>query len=602
MFNFGEITDILEGGSFEEKPVDIKTFCESEDYLGLPRLSKIQYDAIEASTQIYSVELLNELYPDDPDLVASKLLTTYNEVLLLWGKGSGKDFISTISCAYIVYLLLCLRDPQKSYGKPKGDYIDIMNIAINAKQASQVFFVGLKARIKNCPWFAGKFQERQGEIEFPDKFIRIISGHSESESLEGYNVLVVVLDEIDGFKAESTGTLAQTTAESIYKMHSASVTSRFGDKGKIVMLSFPRTKTGFIMEKYNSVVAEKVVTQREHTFKMDPKLPDGLVGNELVLNWTEDQITKYVRPGIYAIRRPSWEVNPTKTIEMYAMQAFTDLNDFLGRFCAEPVDAVEGFFKDHQKIETAFHLFNGVDNETGQFLEWFVPNPSKKYYVHVDLAQKHDRAAVAIAHVENFVQLNIGGNLNSIQPHVIVGAVRWWTPRPGKDIEFRDVSDYIVSLKQRGFDIQLVTFDRWRSEDMIKYLNSIKIKAELLSVLKPQYQDLLIAVQEERIEGPFEDLIIRELKEVVLLPNNKIEHPRKGGKDTTDAIAGAVFNAIKYTPREDGPIEIYTMKSFNKQKRAEELEVFESNNVIRAPEGTKTPVDIESWLERMMLL
>ncbi len=57
---------------------------------------------------------------------------TKNEIILQLGKGSGKDFVSTVACAYVVYKLLCLKDPARYYGKPSGDAIDIINVAINA--------------------------------------------------------------------------------------------------------------------------------------------------------------------------------------------------------------------------------------------------------------------------------------------------------------------------------------------------------------------------------------------------------------------------------------------------------------------------------------
>src|SRR5690606_19659630 len=214
---------MLEDSVFEEIPVELEEFVTSRDFLGFPPLSENQLKAIKASTQIFDKDtIFNELYPNDPEKAQARWEETNNEVVLAWGKGSGKDSSSTVACAYIVYQLLCLKNPQEYFGKPSGDYIDIMNIAINAQQANNVFFKGLRARVRNCPWFEGKFTERGSEIEF-DKHIRIISGHSESESLEGYNVIVVVLDEIDGFVTEGTGSTTKKTAESIYKMHRASV-------------------------------------------------------------------------------------------------------------------------------------------------------------------------------------------------------------------------------------------------------------------------------------------------------------------------------------------------------------------------------------------
>jgi len=52
-FSFDDLIDILDGEEFEERPVDLRTFVTSPDYLGLPPLSEVQYTLIEKSSQIY---------------------------------------------------------------------------------------------------------------------------------------------------------------------------------------------------------------------------------------------------------------------------------------------------------------------------------------------------------------------------------------------------------------------------------------------------------------------------------------------------------------------------------------------------------------------
>jgi hypothetical protein len=151
---FDDILDLLGGEDFEERPVMIEEFVTSKDYLGLPPLSEYQYTAIRAMSQIYKKETLIHLYGEET--ANKRWKQTMNEVILQLGKGSGKDYMSTIAVSYIVYLLLCLKDPATYYGKPPGDSIDIINIAINADQAKRVFFDNFKKRIENSPWFAGK--------------------------------------------------------------------------------------------------------------------------------------------------------------------------------------------------------------------------------------------------------------------------------------------------------------------------------------------------------------------------------------------------------------------------------------------------------------
>lgn len=50
---FDDFLEVLADSPFEETPVDAKTFVESPDYLGQPPLSDIQYDIVEAMSQIY---------------------------------------------------------------------------------------------------------------------------------------------------------------------------------------------------------------------------------------------------------------------------------------------------------------------------------------------------------------------------------------------------------------------------------------------------------------------------------------------------------------------------------------------------------------------
>jgi len=311
---FNDFLEVLKDNNFEETPVDAKTFVEGDAYLGQPALSDIQYDIVEAMSQIYRKEDLVEIMGE---VEGTRYFEKYtkNEIILQLGKGSGKDFVSTVACAYIVYKLLCLKDPAKYYGKPSGDAIDIINVAVNAQQAKNVFFKGFKTKIEKSPWFAGKFYAKADSVEF-NKSITVYSGHSERESHEGLNLLLAVLDEISGFASEvGTGNEQGKTAENIYKAFRGSVDSRFPDLGKVVLLSFPRYPGDYISEKYDDVILEKEIIERTHKFVLNPDLPDDDPNNSLEISWDEDHITSYKYPGVFALKRPTWEVNPTRKID-----------------------------------------------------------------------------------------------------------------------------------------------------------------------------------------------------------------------------------------------------------------------------------------------
>ena len=556
---FNDFLEALEDNHFEEKPVDAKTFVESPDYLGQPPLSDIQYDIVEAMSQIYRKEDLNILMGSEAgDRHYSKY--TKNEIILQLGKGSGKDFVSTVACAYVVYKLLCLKDPARYYGKPSGDAIDIINVAINAEQAKNVFFKGFKTKIEKSPWFAGRYDPKVNSIGF-DKSITVYSGHSERESHEGLNLFMAVLDEISGFATEvGTGNDQGKTADNIYKAFRGTVDSRFPDLGKVVLLSFPRYNGDFISKRYEDVIMEKDVIERRHKFIINEELPEG-PDNEFEIVWEEDHIKSYKYPRMFALKRPTWEVNPTRKIDDFKIAFLTDLGDAMMRFLCTPTYSSDAFFKQKDKLEKCMTLRNPLDSHR-RFDPAFKPDPDKTYYIHADLAQKHDKCAVAIAHVERWVNIQVIKDYEQVAPIVVVDAVAWWEPKIEGPVDLSEVKKWIINLRREGFNIGTVTFDRWQSFDIQQELKAVGMRTDTVSVAKKHYEDLAMMIYEERIAIPHIPLLLEEMSELKIMNNNRVDHPRKKSKDLADAVCGAVFGAISHTSRDSNlEIEVHTWSS-----------------------------------------
>lgn len=591
---FDDFLEALTDDNFEERPVDAKTFVESTDYLGQPRLSDVQYDIVEAMSQIYKKEDVENLLGPTEGLKYYKKYTK-NEVILQLGKGSGKDFVSTVACAYIVYKLLCLKDPARYYGKPGGDAIDIINVAINAQQAKNVFFKGFKSKIERSPWFAGKFYAKVDSIEF-DKSITVYSGHSERESHEGLNLILAVLDEISGFANEvNTGNDQGKTADNIYKAFRASVDSRFPDLGKVALLSFPRYPGDFISQKYDDVIAEKDVVTKTHTFIMNPELPEDAEGNSMEITWDEDTIINYRYPGVFALKRPTWVVNPTRSIDDFKLAFYTDLGDAMQRFACVPTLSSDAFFKQRDKLERCMTLRNPVDSFK-RFEESFKPDPDKVYFVHADLAQKHDKCAVAIAHVEKWVNIQVVKDYEQVAPIIVVDAVAWWEPKVEGPVDLSQVKQWIQNLRRVGFNIGMVSFDRWQSFDIQNELKAVGMKTDTVSVAKKHYEDLAMMIYEERVAMPMIPLLLEEMSELKIMKNNRVDHPRKKSKDLADAVTGAVFGALSHTHRNlNQEIEIHTYK--DRPRRLDEL----GNNVIEY-KPTPMPDDVKDYLTNFKLI
>lgn len=589
--DFSDFLDALETDIFIEHPVDLTTFLYDKKYLGLNiELSEIQEEIILRGSQIYSQETLEMLYGKDE----GKRLWSKNarELILALGKSAGKDLLSQIIGCRIIYLLLCLKDPAGYYGKPSGDNIDIVNVAVNAKQASNVYFKGLKTRIKRCPWFNGKYKDHVTDIEFNHN-ITIHSLNSEGEGTEGLNILVAILDEIDGFDENDP---ESPKGNSMYKTLRGTVASRFEKNGKVLLLSFPRRRDGFIMKHYNDCIAEKNTIIKKHTFKLDEELPDGANGNEFSVEWEQDHIIHYKYSHVWALKRATWEVNPDKTPNTFKMEFYHDLDDALTRFAAMPPDHAEGgWYRDKAKIDATFTEENGISSVTGESEITLKPDPTKQYYIHVDLARVQDNCAVSMAHVQNFKKAMFDA-ADEISPFVIVDVCRYWKPDRTRPIDFADVREFIISLNRRGFNIQRVTFDRWQSDGIIEQLNSIGITAEKLSVGRDHYSEFALLMGQNMVKGPDIELLRSELKQLVVLPNGSVDHTNKSSKDLSDAVCGAIYNASTLTPRDMTDLEVMTYADIIKQNRERQEKAREARYVKH-----DMPADIESFLDQIRI-
>lgn len=498
---------LLKKDELAEEPVPISTFVQDRKYLGLPELSDIQTEIIRYSTQVLKPETLVKLMGEDEGLLYHRKYTV-NEVVAQLGKGSGKDHCSRIAQAYIVYLMHCLRDPLDYYNKAHGVSIDLVNLAVNAKQAQQVFFDPLKNVLMASPWANEVgFEPRVQEIFWFERPVRMFSGHSESEGWEGYEVLSVVLDEISAFKTsiELKGDQrAKGSADQIYNMARASVVSRFPNVGKVVLLSFPRFKGDFIQQRYDAVVDEN---KREET-AIDTEF--GVIGRKT-----------------WAIKAATWEVNPARTKEDFDDEFYRNPIDARARFMCEPPEMVDAYFKDADSVRNAFSRHDDPMEEDGTFKKWFTGTDGYTRYIHVDLGLKRDRTGLAMVHSPGLKEVNTYMGVERL-PVVNVDFVHAWQAGHGEEINYSQVRSMIVDLC-RKFEVASVTLDMWQSADIIQSLRSNGINADWHTVKKSDYDTLSTCIYDGRLRGYWNPLLVEdELLKLKLLSNNKVDHPTTG--------------------------------------------------------------------------
>lgn len=119
-----DIFNELVYSDYEEIPVDIETFIDDPNYLGNGTMSEGKSTVFP-----YWRNTLKKIFPDN-------LNTAYNSLILTGGIGLGKSFIAVICILYMLYRMICLKDPYKHYGLQKIDVITFafMNITLHAAE------------------------------------------------------------------------------------------------------------------------------------------------------------------------------------------------------------------------------------------------------------------------------------------------------------------------------------------------------------------------------------------------------------------------------------------------------------------------------------
>lgn len=169
---------------FRMRPATIREFC-GQGYLEIA--ANVRAGVMEALVEVFGEEL-------DPIFISR-----VREAMVTGGIGIGKTTLASIALPYMVHWVQCLKDPQGFYDLMSGTKIAFMMMSTSARQARDVLFDDVKARIDNSPWFA-KYSPRDDKFDtrivFPRQ-VYIIPGGSEETQFEGYNILGGVLDEGD---------------------------------------------------------------------------------------------------------------------------------------------------------------------------------------------------------------------------------------------------------------------------------------------------------------------------------------------------------------------------------------------------------------------
>lgn len=548
---------------YDEIPVDIETFITDDNYMG-----QAWKDA-EGKLKLYPywLDRLKELFSTSTDV-------SVNNFIESGARGLGKSEIACLCCAYLMYRVMCLKNPLEFYHLKPTEKICFALMNITKDLVKAIALDKFQKSIQMSPWFMSKGRMTTFENEpfwVPPEPIDLIMG-SQPNHVIGLPIYFAFFDEIDFIKNQDIDK-QKKIAMNMIDTAIGGMKTRFVHKGKnptlLILASSKRSDKSFLeehMKKKLSSEHENVIIVDEAVWTVKPKGTYSdktfkvALGNKFlqskVLEDNED-LNLYWRRGYKILDVPvDFKANFLDDIERalcdYAGIASTELSKYISgqavQDCINP-NRLNPFAKDILEIGNApddrLQYYNFFDKDKIP-MEW----RSKPLYIHLDMSISGDKTGIAGVFAI--------GKKHSVNPEdqskdMFYGLgfnVSIKAPK-GRQVSFEKNRKFIYWLKDQGYNIKGISTDTFQSYDTGQQLQALGYPYKQISVdrvdadhvCKP-YQYFRSTLYEKRIEMYSSKELVDELIDLERNINTgKVDHPDGGAKDAADAVCGALFNA-----------------------------------------------------------
>ena len=550
---------------WDEVPVDIDTFIDNEKYMR------------------------NYFYPDGKSCIVYprwrkelkeifKNPYKYSEICFTGGIGLGKSEAAKLGLAYLSYRLMCLKNPQSFYNKPIGKPIVILFFNNTKELAEKVLLQPFIDMLITSPWFLdrGKIVGREHLRYIPDKNIRFEAGSKDSHAL-GQDIFAAILDEIN-FAPGQDISMEKSKIMKTYAAINTRITNRFRVEGnvhgKLFMVSSKKSEYDFLEqyaqkmkdEPYFYMVDDKVwnIVPPEKTGYSGKMFKLAIGGDILpskIIPDNED-VEDYIKQGYNIMDVPIEEkqkfvLDMERSLMDIAAVSISYVTKFLN------YNIISQCYCEDENPFTQEIISTGIYDDL-EIKDFFVLNKvsqeikRKPSFIHIDTSLTGDRTGigcVAMLGRSKIEKFDMQSNktiktYQTIYKHVFNVEIQ--CPK-NSEISFQKTRNFIIYLRQCGFNICGITTDGYQSADTRQML----ILADFENVERlnfertPEiYMNLRNAFIEKRIKLLKLDSLERELLRVER--NNqtgKITHPENTGDghgDGADSLAGSYYNAVMH--------------------------------------------------------
>lgn len=556
---------------FEEVPVPIEVFLHDRQYLG-----NALYDPDGRFTLFpYWEEKLKEIFP-------TSTTTQYNTVVFTGAIGLGKSTIAVICLLYMLYRLLCLRDPYLYYGMQPIDKLSISLMNITLENAKGVALDKMNQMILSSNWFMshGTMSGTSNLVFHPDKHIELITASSNNQVI-GRAIFANFTDEVN-FGLTSDVEKLKKKQKTLISQIDARMKSRFLRGTYLPTLNIIASSKNSEQSFLEDFIESKVRNESKNTLIVDEPqwVVDSrkdspirfwvAVGNKFLANEVlpidanDDLVAEYRAKGYNMIHVPiGYRENFIENLD-------GALQDIAGIATASSLKYISGMKWNeciNEQIQNPFtkEILEVGDNkeDTTQYYDFFdlskVPSELKRkpLYVHLDMSISGDKTGIAGTWITQKVASDSDTDQSKTLFYRLAFSCAIKAPK-GAQISFNKNKQFIYWLKQQGFNLKKVTSDTFQSAPVLQDLKANGIDCDILSVdrltgegknkICEPYHYFKSTIYENRIEAYKTNLLTEEIVGLERLSDGHIDHTSAGinSKDISDAVCGSVFEASKH--------------------------------------------------------
>ncbi len=570
--SFGELME--EANPYKWKPVSPATFLTDPYYLGK-----------NPDTGIGVCDTLHEpLFKDFCELHAED--KEYNEAILTGGIGWGKSFFMEISLIWQLYLLSCLKHPQKHFDLASNSKLTVMVISITEKQGKKNIFSGVKEALKIIPYFKEHFQyddkRAADSLIFPNN-IELMNATSSHSSTIGLNIYAAALDEANFFKKVSNSKRAQDVGEIydealvLYQSVRRRLDARFMKKGhKPGIFYIGSSKVypnDFTTERINKAMELEKENGIKKCFVMDYNLwkvkreaytteefrveIGGLNRRSRILEeWDSDIVGEVINVPMDFYDKFKDDIDGSirdiAGIGIYTVQPFIGNKAYIGKMFEYGTEiGLERIFSVDEATLSPKPAHMAIEH----ILNTPIRKPGAIRYVGIDIGLKKDKLGFALGYIDGMEDVHreyfdaatqtLKTYKDKLPKCIVEMMLSVKKEEEFGEVELARVRYLIFQLIKKGYKIRMASMDGFQSADFMQILKRNNIEATYISMDKTTepYETLRTALYEERVASTYHPLLELELNELERdYSKQKIDHNARGSKDLSDAVGQIIYN------------------------------------------------------------